>query len=191
MKRREREKTILCICLCRYKIVYINDLDALDWESRNAQSVFVASDYFFLCWESGRGRSVQSSDGSSLSGCGNEWGKTSCWLYVYMYIYIYMYIYFNHKTCTRWRRWVSFSDSGESDVDRRNRRNRPTLSADAIHPCVPGLGLNRIYNTDKVDRWRATLSLVVSYFSVGMHFVRFIVLRVNVTTGIFLQIKHD
>jgi hypothetical protein len=29
-------------------------------------------------------------------------------------------------------------------VDKRNKRNKPTLSADAIQPCVPGLGLNRI-----------------------------------------------
>ncbi len=54
------------------------------------------------------------------------------------------FIYLNHKTCTRWRRWVSFSDKEESDVDNRNKRNKPTLSADAIQPWVPGFGLNRI-----------------------------------------------
>ncbi len=60
-------------------------------------------------------------------------------------------IYLNHKTCTRWRRWVNFSDKGESDVDNRNKRNKPTLSADAIQPWVPGFGLNRILEEFKIN----------------------------------------
>lgn len=101
--------------------------------------------------------------------------------------------YFNHKTCTRWRRWVSLSDRAESDVDRRNKRNRPTLSPEAIQPCVPGLGLNRIWKRQKkARRCRSTADdrrVESSYFAISVHFVRFIVLWINVTAGVFLRIK--